>query len=107
MGQHALTEHVDRLAEDHARAKRLGEELRRAGFWIPRDGVDTNVVFFGLPEGCPLEKEDLAPLLFEKYGVKIGGGYSRGGKLFRLVTHMDVDDLGIDAAIEGITYLCK
>ncbi|KAL7545234.1 hypothetical protein ACHAWF_008584 [Thalassiosira exigua] len=108
MGMHALSNHVDRLAEDHARARRLGNELRSAGFWLPRDGrVDTNVVFFALPEDCDLKKEDLAPLLFEKHGVKIGGGYSSGGKLFRLVTHMDVDDWGIDAAIEGITSLCK
>lgn len=108
MGMHALLHHVDRLADDHARAQRLAKELQNAGFWLPRSGkVDTNVVFFALPEGCKLKKEELPPLLLEKYGVKIGGGYSSGGILFRVVTHMDVDDDGIDTAIEGITSLCK
>jgi len=108
MGMAALLHHVDRLAEDHARAQRLATELQNAGFWFPRDGkVDTNIVFFALPDDCKLKKEDLPPLLLEHYGVKIAGGYSSGGKLFRLATHMDVDDDGIDAAIEGITSLCK
>ena len=108
MGMAALLHHVDRLAEDHARAQRLATELQNAGFWFPRDGkVDTNIVFFALPDDCKLKKEDLPPLLLEHYGVKIAGGYSSGGKLFRLVTHMDVHDDGIDAAIEGITSLCK
>jgi len=107
MGMHALLHHVDRLAEDHARAQRLATKLQNAGFWLPRGGaVDTNVVFFALPENCKLKKEDLPPLLYDRCGVKIAGGYSSGGKLFRLVTHMDVDDDGIDTAIEGITSLC-
>ena len=108
MGMHALLHHVDRLADDHARAQRLAKELQNAGFWLPRSGkVDTNVVFFALPEGCKLKKEELPPLLFEQYGVKIGGGYSSGGRLFRVVTHMDVDNDDISTAIEGITSLCK
>jgi len=107
MGMHALLNHVDRLADDHARAKRLAKELQNAGFWLPRGGaVDTNVVFFALPENCKLKKEELPPLLYENYGVKITGGYSSGGRLFRLVTHMDVDDNAIGVAVEGITYLC-
>ncbi|KAL7463273.1 hypothetical protein ACHAXS_003650 [Conticribra weissflogii] len=107
MGMYALENHVGRLAEDHERAKRLAAGLRDGGFWLPRGGkVDTNVVFFGLPEGSRIKKEDLPPLLFEKCGVKIAGGYSSGGKLFRLVTHMDVDDEGVEKAIEGIVSLC-
>ena len=108
MGMHALLNHVDRLAEDHERAQTLASALENAGFWLPRDGkVDTNVVFFALPDDCKLTKEELPPLLYDQFGVKIAGGYSTGGKLFRLVTHMDVDDEGIDAAIEGILSLCK
>eukprot|EP01082_Thalassiosira_pseudonana_P002655 g2999.t1 g2999 contig12:1233734-1234944(+) len=108
MGMHALLNHVERLNEDHARAQRLARDLGEAGFWLPRDGkVDTNVVFFGLPEDCTLTKEELPPLLLQQYRVKIAGGYSSGGKLFRLVTHMDVDDGGIDTTVEGIISLCK
>lgn len=108
MGMYSLLHHVERLAEDHDRAQRLARALQNAGFWLPRDGkVDTNVVFFALPETCELKKEELPPLLFDQYGVKISGGYSTGGELFRLVTHMDVDNDDIDVAIKGIISLCK
>lgn len=107
MGMYALQHNVDRLEEDHVRAQRMATELQSRGFWLPRDGiVDTNIVFFALPENCRLTKEELPPLLYDQYGVKILGGYSSGGKLFRLVTHMDVDDDGINIAIEGLTSLC-
>ena len=107
MGMYALQENVDRLADDHTRAKRLAKELQDIGCWLPRNGqVDTNIVFFALPDDCKVTKEELPPLLYEKYGIKIAGGYSSGGRLFRLVTHMDIDDEGIDATIEGITSIC-
>jgi threonine aldolase len=107
MGMHALLNHVARLEEDHERAQRLAQELQSRGFWLPRDGVvDTNIVFFALPENSKLTKEELPPLLYQNYGVKITGGYSCGGRLFRLVTHMDVDDVCVDTALEGITSLC-
>lgn len=107
MGMHALLNHVDRLADDHTRAEKLAQELQNAGFWLPRDGkVDTNVVFFALPENSKLKKEDLPPLLYKKFGVKIAGGYSSGGRLFRLVTHMDLDDEEMSRSIEGIISLC-
>lgn len=107
MGMYALTNHVERLAEDHARAERIAAELHNAGFPMPRDGkVDTNILFFALPENSKVTKEELPKLLLDKYNVLIAGGYSKGGRLFRLVTHMDVDDDGVDAAINGIISLC-
>ena len=107
MGMYALQYNVERLAEDHANAQYLAKELQNAGFHLPRDGkVDTNVVFFGLPENCKITKEELTQSMFDKFGVKILGGYSSGGKLFRLVTHMDVDKEGIDKAVNGIISLC-
>ncbi|KAK1749238.1 L-threonine aldolase [Skeletonema marinoi] len=107
MGMHALTNNVDRMADDHSRAQRIASELKNAGFFLPRDGqVDTNIVFFALPDNSKLTKEELPAKMFEKYGVKIAGGYSKGGRMFRLVTHMDVDDEGVDATIEGIISLC-
>jgi len=107
MGMYALQENVDRLAYDHKRAQRLAKELQDIGCWLPRNGqVDTNIVFFALPDDCKVTKEELPPLLYEQYDIKIAGGYSSGGRLFRLVTHMDIDDEGIDATIEGITSIC-
>lgn len=107
MGLHALKNNVERMADDHYRAQKIASELKRAGFFLPREGkMDTNIVFFGLPEYSKLTKEELPAKLFDNYGVKIAGGYSSGGRLFRLVLHMDVDDEGVDAAIDGIISLC-
>lgn len=106
MGNYALHHNVERLEEDHHRAKRIAKELYNNGFKLAHEGnVDTNIVYFGLPENSSIQKEDLRPRLLEEYGVKITGGYSKGGELFRLVTHLGVDDEDIERAIEGIINL--
>jgi len=107
MGLFALENNVERLVEDHTRAKRIAMELVKYGFRQPQGGiVDTNIVYFGLPEDCRVTKEELCERLYDGYGVKIGGGYSKGGELFRLCTHMDIDDEGVDRALEGLVQLC-
>jgi len=103
MGLYAVKHNVDRLNEDHERAKKISHELKLHGFYLPRDGqVDTNVIYFGLPENSKTTKEEMGKKLEEDYGVRLTGGYSKGGRLFRIVTHMGVDDDDTDRAIEGI-----
>ena len=76
------------------------------GFYLPRRGkIDTNIVYFGLPETAKLSSESFAERLNEEYGIKVTGGYSRGGKLFRIVTHLNIDDEGVDRTIEAIFSL--
>lgn len=107
MGLYALKNHVKRIQEDHIRAKRLAMELQRNGFYIPREGVvDTNLVFFGLPEGSLVTNDEFSHKLDEQYGVKIYGGYSEGGKLFRACTHLNIDDEDVDRAAEAVVKLC-
>jgi len=80
--------------------------LEENGFYVPRGGkIDTNIVYFGLPETINLSREEFAERLNLEYGIKVTGGYSRGGKLFRIVTHMDVDDEDTDRTIEAIGSL--
>jgi len=108
MGMYALLHHVDRINEDHSRAKRIARELASHGFIQPQGGnVHTNIVYFGLPDDSLVSKDELCRRLFSEWGVRIGAGYSRGGDLFRIVTHLDVDDEGVDRAIEGIWTLCR
>ena len=58
MGSYALHHNVKRLEEDHLRAKRFAEELHRNGFRQPQEGnVDTNIVYFVLPENTLIGKE--------------------------------------------------
>jgi threonine aldolase len=81
---HALDHHVDRLADDHARAKRLAE-----GIGIDPATVETN--FVPIPDEPGLQ-ERLA-----EAGVLVGG--LRPGWL-RAVTHLDVSDEDVGQAIE-------
>lgn len=106
MAMYAVNNNVDRLADDHVRAKRIGSELKRAGLKLLRGGVvDSNIVYFSLPEDSAIQTQDLARQASGRYGVKFGGGYSKGGKLFRIVTHLGVDDEDTDRCIEAIVNL--
>ena len=107
MGMFAIQNHVDRLTEDHSRARKIAQTLHEAGFIQPQLGkVDTNIIYFGLPKHSKVTKEDLCNQLREKYGILLGGGYNKGGELFRMCTHMGVNDEDVDKALEGIIQLC-
>ncbi len=92
----ALETMIDRLAEDHARARRLAEELAL----VPGLEVDTlrpqsNMVYLHLADWVPLD----APQVYERMarlGVKVDAASRRG---FRLVTHYYVDDEGIERTV--------
>ena len=82
---------IDRLAEDHAKARRLAGAV--ADRW-PDTGfdptsVETNIVAFAPP--------DAAGLLRHLHSGGVVGGTVAPGRV-RLVTHADVDDAGIDLA---------
>jgi threonine aldolase len=81
---YALDHHVERLADDHARARRLAE-----GIGIDPATVETN--FVPIPDELGLRER-----LFER-GVAVGG--LRPGWL-RAVTHLDVTDEDVEQAIE-------
>jgi threonine aldolase len=81
---HALDHHVDRLADDHARAKRLAE-----GIGLDPATVETN--FVPIPDEPGLQQR------LAEAGVLVGG--LRPGWL-RAVTHLDVSDEDVGQAIE-------
>jgi threonine aldolase len=89
---HALDHHVERLAEDHARAERLAEGLRGIDGLIVA-GRFTNMVFIDVPADrlCALDAH------LREAGVRASIGYLPS---VRLVTHLDIDDAGIERAVE-------
>ena len=91
----ALRTMIDRLVDDHDRAKRLAEAV--AERWPESGcnpaGVHTNIVNFSHPRPDAL----LAHL--ESEGV-LAGTIAPG--VVRFVTHVDVDDAGIDQATKAI-----
>jgi len=93
-GLYALEHHVDRLAEDHLRARRLADGISELpGVEIDPATVETNIVV--------AEVDDPAGLCaaLEREGVLAG---SLGPRIVRFVTHLDVDDAGIDGALEAM-----
>jgi threonine aldolase len=88
---HALTHHVDRLADDHALAQRLAHGLAA----LPGVTVtppQTNIVFAQVSDGR-------TPALLEH--LKSRGVLATGLIGLRFVTHLDVDAAGIDHAISA------
>lgn len=81
---YALDHNVERLADDHARARRLAE-----GIGIDPATVETN--FVSIPD-----EPGLRARLLER-DVRVGG--LRPGRL-RAVTHLDIGDEDIELAIE-------
>ena len=90
MADHAIDHHVARLAEDHARAQTLATALRAIPA-IKVDGPHTNMVFATLPR----ERLDGFFAHLEARRIRI---FTRGPAL-RLVTHLDIDDAGLERAI--------
>ncbi|MGY3913839.1 low-specificity L-threonine aldolase [Aeromonas australiensis] len=94
-GLFALEQHVERLADDHRRAKRLAAGLvALPGIELDLSQVQSNMVFLRLRE------EGSAPLLaFMKERGILFSGY---GEL-RLVTHLQISDDDIEEVIDAFT----
>jgi threonine aldolase len=95
----ALSEMIDRLAQDHANALRLAEALSELpGILIEPESVQTNMVFFGIG-GYGGEPAPVAPLVAaaEAHGVLVSGGDD--GRI-RAVTHYGITADEIDQAAQ-------
>jgi threonine aldolase len=90
-GLHALDHHVERLADDHANARRLADGLAEIeGIRIDPARVETNIVVFGVRDAY-----EMCGRLWEQ-GVQVA---PLGPERLRAVTHLDVDGAGIDRAL--------
>ena len=97
---YALDHHVDRLAEDHALARRLAQGLEGiAGLQV--EAPHTNILFVDLTGPAREKSGDLLPYLAQ-HGVLATGIYR-----LRFVTHLDVDAQGVDRAIAAIRSFFK
>ena len=92
----ALETMVDRLADDHRRAKRLAEGLHAIDAQLsdPRE-VETNIVMIELAHTTGDAKAWMAAL--GAAGLQCGA-WSR--KSLRMVTHRHIDDAAVDEALE-------
>jgi threonine aldolase len=92
----ALETMVDRLVEDHARARRLAQGLAKIPGLVLEPGPYTNMIFVSLaPEITSLSTEQVVQRMADR-GIWIGVA---GKCRFRLVTHYWIDDAAVDQAI--------
>jgi threonine aldolase len=90
-GRFAIANNIPRLADDHARAKRLAVALG-----VEAEQVPTNIVVLRVADSAALAAKA------KDQGVLVS---TMSPTIVRLVTHLDIDDAGIDRAIEVLTPL--
>lgn len=100
----ALEQMVDRLAEDHRRAKMLAIGLST----IPGCVVDTidpatNMVFLNLDNWVEKNAAEIARLL-QDYNVKV---MDSGPRRFRLVTHYWIDDQDVEQTVNAFRQVLR
>ncbi|QSV17049.1 low-specificity L-threonine aldolase [Photobacterium ganghwense] len=91
----ALTDHIERLADDHANARYLAEQLNQvAGFSVNTQHIQTNMLFAKVAPS--LDQHQLVATLKEQ-GILISAGQP-----MRLVTHLDISRADIDTFISAL-----
>jgi threonine aldolase len=92
---YALDHHVDRIADDHARARRLADGLVGAGVKVDLEQVETNFVQIDVGP-------DRAGAIDRMKERGVLASTTVHPTVVRAVTHLDVTDDDIDAAIAAI-----
>lgn len=98
-GLYALEHMVERLADDHANARRLAQGLARLpGIEIDRAEVTTNMFFISLSPPAPSARELSARL--KERGILCGAAKD-GSPVMRLVTHYGIEQADVDRVIDA------
>jgi threonine aldolase len=105
---YAMDNNVQRLAEDHANARRLAEGIANIkGLTLDSEqangGVESNIVFFDIAPSLNLTGADLCARLKAKGVLMLPPGPRR----IRAVTHLDVSRDGIETALKAIAHAVK
>jgi threonine aldolase len=99
----ALNEMVDRLAEDHANARRLALGLAGiAGLKLDPERYKTNIIYFDVVKPGLSAAELTASL--QKEGVHV---LAAGPRSIRAVTHYEVTENDIDSALRAMARAMK
>jgi threonine aldolase len=102
-GLYALDHHVERLADDHARARRTAAAMAEAAPGsVDLATVETNIVIVDVAAAGWTSAAFVAAAL--DAGVRT---YAVGPGAVRLVWHLDVDDAATDVAVDVLTSLLR
>ncbi len=94
----SLEEMVDRLGDDHVRAKKLADGLRQVkGLVVDKDSPYTNMVYLNLADDLTLNSKQISERMRE-LGVLVD---AENARRFRLVTHHWIDDMAVERTISA------
>jgi threonine aldolase len=95
-GVHALAHHVERLADDHANARLIGERLAQSdGVALELDTLETNIIVFQLRDDAPDAATVVARAAERDVHVM-----AFGPRTVRAVTHLDVSRADCERAAD-------
>lgn len=99
----ALEKMVNRLAEDHTRARNLAEGLSEIP-QIRMDGLPpTNMIFFNLADSVKWNVEQIEARMQER-GILV---HATGARRFRLVTHYWIDDAALEKTVQAFKEVLR
>ena len=99
----ALDTMIERLAEDHANARRLAHGLANIdGLDVDPDSIETNIVIFDVDPAIGTAQQLMGALALE--GVKTG---SPGRNSIRMVTHRHISGAHVDEALGRVSRVVK
>lgn len=98
-GIYALKNNIQRLKEDHKRAKSISEILLKTGWIESLMPVDTNILIFKLKPAYKAE------ILVEKLKDNSVFCFAIGGNSIRMVTHLDFSDEMLNKLSDVITKI--
>lgn len=100
----SLEKMTKRLAEDHARAKKLADGLRQVkGLVVDAGSPHTNMVYLNLSEDLPLDARQVMEKM-KTYGVLVD---AENARRFRLVTHYWIDDHAVEKTVSAFEKSLK
>ncbi len=97
-GIYALENNIERLNEDHKRAKRFAEALTMLAFSVDLETVQSNIVFIGVEKGSA--KSIVSEI--SKHGVEI---LDTDDSTIRAVFHLHITDNDVEKAIDAFSKI--
>ncbi len=98
-GLYALDHHIDRLADDHRRAKDLGQQLAALSWVSVVEPVETNIVIFSVQQAI---NDNFVLDYLKQKGIAIS---SMGHGKLRLVTHLDYKEVMHTYVLETLSKI--
>jgi len=93
-----LEQMVNRLADDHARARTLADGLRQTrGIVVDNGSPYSNMVYLNLSDDISINAQQIGEKM-KRLGILLD---AENARRFRLVTHYQIDDDAIEKTIVG------